>query len=81
MTGIDLRNLRGYDVSADRAQRLREQCHRSLRQQNLRGPSPRDRKSSRWLGVLRLMAAGWCCAYLFETMREAAAIYWLSMPR
>lgn len=71
-------NLRDYDVSAERAQRLREQCHRLLSPTLGRDTIPAQRvpESHWWSRLLRIAAGTWCCVYLFETIRRAAMVYW-----
>jgi len=71
-----LRDLRRHDVSSARAQRLRERCHRSLRQQHASTAGRRERETHRVNRAVRLVAGAWCCVYLFETIRRAMTVYW-----
>lgn len=68
-----LRELRRFDVSAVRAQRLRNRCQRSLAGQKAIEPARRDDERTRL--TLRVLAGVWCGVYLFETIRRAAAVY------
>jgi hypothetical protein len=69
-----LGELRTYDVSAIRADRLRARCHRVLEMRS--APAcPSDGLS--WPPVVRLLAGAWCIVYLFETIRRTAAVYGL----
>ena len=71
-----LRDLRRHDVSGARARRLRERCHRSLRQQPASTARQRERETHRAGRAVRLLAGAWCCVYLFETIRRAVLVYW-----
>ena len=64
--------LRPYDVQRARITRLRRRCHAAL--QSTR--SAQDRGASRWIRTLGPAVTGaWCVAYVFETVRRAAAFY------
>ena len=68
-----LRELRTYDVSSARKQRLRTRCHSGLTMQDSR-QLPRSREAGVWRAG-RVLAGAWCVLYLFETLRRAAAVY------
>lgn len=70
-----LRELRAYDVSPARAQRLRTRCHRRLGTQDLPTHVPRNRHAGIWPRTMTILAAAWCVVYLAETIRRAAAVY------
>ena len=70
-----LRGLREYDVSARRAQRLRDRCHTALRRHTNAPAHPRDAGTSRSRWTAGLLAGAWCCVYVFETIRRIAAVY------
>ena len=70
-----LRELRAYDVSADRVKRLRSRCHRGLQLQHQQGNASPSRGTSVWRRGAGVAAAAWCALYLFETIRRAAAVY------
>jgi hypothetical protein len=69
-----LRELRTYDVSSARAQRLRTRCHSGLTMQHSSSHLPRSREAGAWRAG-RVIAGAWCVVYLFETLRRAAAVY------
>ena len=69
-----LRELRTYDVSAVRAQRLRTRCHRGLTMPDSYRYLPRSSEAGVWRAG-RVLAGAWCVLYLFETLRRAAAVY------
>jgi hypothetical protein len=71
-----LRELHRWDVSAVRARRLRERCHRSLAAQQPLTRGRQDRATTLSRRTLRVAVGAWCCVYLFETLRRAAAFYW-----
>jgi hypothetical protein len=57
-------NLRAYDVSERRADRLRSRCHDVLH-------APRRPN----LSVSVVLGGAWCVTYLMEIIRRAAAVY------
>jgi hypothetical protein len=64
------------DVSAARAQRLRERCHRELRRRT--APEPARRSPLVWRRMIGPALIGaWGVIYLIETFRSAAALYGL----
>ena len=69
-----LRELRPYDVSSARAQRLRSRCHSGLTMQDSSTQVPRSTEAGVWRAG-RVLAGAWCALYLFETLRRAAAVY------
>lgn len=71
-----LRELRRYDISAARAQRLRERCHRALQAQHGSSPDPRAGTTHRPQRAVRVLVGAWCSVYLFETIRRVVAVYW-----
>lgn len=70
-----LRELRTYDLSPDRAQRLRSRCHRRLKTQHSSRHVPRGSGAGIWRRAVRVLAGAWCVVYLLETIRRAAAVY------
>jgi hypothetical protein len=64
--------LRTYDVSRRRADRLRTRCHAAL-QRPPRRTAPAGGVFRRIIGPA--LAGAWCLAYLAEIIRRAAAIY------
>jgi hypothetical protein len=70
-----LSELRTYDLSPARAQRLRARCQNRLEMEAGERPSPNDREGSVWPRAVRILACAWCVVYLLETIRRAAAIY------
>jgi hypothetical protein len=70
-----LRLLPLEDVSAARAQRLRERCHGELRKRT--APEPPHR-STVWRRIVGPALIGtWGAIYLIVTFRSAAALYGL----
>jgi hypothetical protein len=69
-----LRDLRRYDVSSARAQRLRDRCHRTLQAQRA-SPAQADVEARRPRRAVWMLAAAWCCVYLLETIRRAVSVY------
>jgi len=69
-----LRELRTYDVSPARVERLRSRCHRGLRQHASRH-LPQSDEASVWPRAARVLAGAWSAVYVFETLRRAAAVY------
>jgi hypothetical protein len=69
-----LRELRTYDVSAARVERLRSRCHRGLKQHSSTHV-PRGSEAGVWARAVRVLAGAWCALYVFETIRQAAAVY------
>jgi hypothetical protein len=75
LASAGLRLLAPEDVSAARAQRLRERCHRELRKRT--APEPADR-STVWPRIVGPALIGtWGAIYLIVTFRSAAALYGL----
>lgn len=70
-----LRELRTYDVSAARVQRLRTRCHADLESRNSSGHVRRSSGEDLWRRALPVLAGAWCVLYLVETIRRAAAAY------
>ena len=70
-----LRLLLPEDVSAARAQRLRERCHRELRKRTAPAVAQRPAVWRRTIGPALIGA--WSAVYLIETIRTAAALYGL----
>ncbi len=70
-----LRQLRAYDVSAARAERLRTRCHRRLGTQAASAPVPRSREAGVWPRTMSGLAGAWCVVYFLETIRRVAAVY------
>jgi len=69
-----LRLQRHEDVSAARARRLRERCHRELRKRT--SPGTGDRSAHVWRRMIGPALIGaWSAIYLIETLRSAAALY------
>ena len=69
-----LRLLPPQDVSAARAQRLRERCHRELRERT--APASETRAAQLWRRVVGPALIGALSAiYLIETFRNAAVLY------
>ena len=71
-----IEDLRPYDVSRRRADRLRAQCHAVLQAQ----ARPDARADHTHGSLLRrvigpALAGVWCLAYLVEIIRRAAAVY------
>ena len=71
-----LRLLPPEDVSAARAQRLRERCHRELRKRTATGPAPASAVVWRRMIGPALIGA-WGAIYLIVTLRSAAGLYGL----
>ena len=69
-----LRELRPYDVSPARAQRLRTRCHSGLTMQDSSSHLTPSSGAGVWRAG-RVLAGAWCVVYLFETLRRAAAAY------
>lgn len=69
-----LRELRTYDVSPSRAQRLRIRCHGGLTMQDSSSHLTPSSGAGVWRAG-RVLAGAWCVVYLFETLRRAAAVY------
>jgi hypothetical protein len=65
--------LRTYDVTPARAQRLRERCHRGLRLQH--AARVHRLEPTVWPRIVRIVAGAWCVLYVLETIRRAAAVY------
>jgi hypothetical protein len=70
-----LRELRTFDVSPARAQRLRARCQSRLKMEAGERQSLKDSEGSVWPRAVRILACAWCVVYLLETIRRAAAIY------
>ena len=68
-----LRLVPPQDVSAARAQRLRERCHAGLRATTASSPGSHGMVWRRMIGPALLGA--WSAIYLIETFRAAAALY------
>jgi len=68
-----LRLLTREDVSAARAQRLRERCHGELRKRTVPEPVPRSTVWRRMVGPA--LVGTWGAIYLIVTFRSAAALY------
>ena len=71
----DLRELRAYDVSPARAERLRARCQKRLEAQDAARPLSRS-EPRLWRQVVGVLAGVWCVLYLLETIQRAAAVYW-----
>lgn len=69
-----LRELRTYDVSPARTQRLRTRCHSGLTMLDSSRHLPRSSEAGVWRAGC-VFAGAWCVLYLFETLRQAAAVY------
>ena len=69
-----LRLLPPQDVSAIRALRLRERCHRELRRRTRAAREPRAAHTWRRM-VAPAMIGAWSAVYLFVMLRAAAAVY------
>jgi hypothetical protein len=70
-----MRLLPPEDISAGRAQRLRDRCHRELRKRTAAGPAHR---STVWRRIVGPALIGtWGAIYLIVTFRSAAAWYGL----
>ena len=64
------------DVSAARAQRLRERCHRELRKRT--APEPAPPSAGVWRRMIGPALIGaWGAIHLIVTFRTAAALYGL----
>jgi hypothetical protein len=70
-----LQELRAYDVSPARADRLRAQCHKRLEAQDAARHLSRS-EARLWRQVAGVLAGVWCVLYLLETIQRAAAVYW-----
>jgi hypothetical protein len=71
-----LRLLPPEDISAARAQRLRERCHRELRKRT--APAPVPRGAVVWRRTIGPALIGaWGAMHLIVTFRSAAAWYGL----
>ena len=76
LASAGLRLLSPEDVSAVRAQRLRERCHRELRKRT--APEPAARRAVLWRRTIGPALIGtWGAIHLFVTFRTAAAWYGL----
>jgi hypothetical protein len=76
LASAGLRLLPPEDVSAARAQRLRDRCHRELRRRA--APEPAHRSVPAWRRMLGPALLGtWGAIYLIVTFRSAAALYGL----
>jgi hypothetical protein len=72
-----LRGLPDFDIDADRVERLRSRCHRRLQAQHGSYDVPPNDKSAAWLRAAYVVGGAWCAVYVFETIRRAAAVYWV----
>ena len=70
-----LRELRTYDVSPRRAQRLRAQCHRASKSREQAGKLPSTPPPGIWIRVTSALAAAWSVVYFLETIRRAVAVF------
>lgn len=70
-----LLELRTYDVSPARAERLRTRWHNRLPTQDSSRHLPGSSDGGAWPRAVRVIVGAWCAVYLFETIRRAAAVY------
>ena len=70
-----LRELRTYDASPTRVQRLRARCHSGLQTNDSSRQSSQSNKAGAWARAVGMLAGAWCVVYLLETIREAAAAF------
>jgi hypothetical protein len=69
-----VRELRTYDVSPERAQRLRAQCHRKFDNRETTRRLSRTPTPTVWTRVAGALAGAWSVVYFLETIRRAAAV-------
>ena len=70
-----MRELRTYDVSPVRAQRLRAECHRGFEKRATTGTRARTPARGMWIRVTGALAGAWSVVYFLETIRRAAAVF------
>jgi hypothetical protein len=70
-----LQELRAYDISPARAERLRARCQKRLEAQDSARHHSRS-EARLWQQVVGVLAGVWCVLYLLETIQRAAAVYW-----